>query len=242
MTKLADFTEKPLPRQQVLTSVWNETGELFGECQLGLLDLRAREWDRILFWLKSTKRDVIDSKPVNVYLKRETVQTYSAYWQRFLCFLLRTTEDVSWRTDTHRGFGLTDEQSAKVAELRMFYEFDRGTPEERLLRRNLLVKISLEFIRQDVYAVGTPALVYFAGVLGYDKGLGMWKEPVNYTNKLAGILWCIRALVVEHCLPLNHRDDLGSNPMVRPMQQFKEVRDLWLVEEEDSPYPVYPPQ
>jgi hypothetical protein len=168
MTKLAEFTNKPLPRQHILTSVWNETGELFRECQAGLLDLRAREWDHILFWLKSTKQDIIDSKPMNVYLKKETVQTYSAYWQRFLCFLLLTTDDLSWRTETHCGFQLTDEQNEKVAELRMFYEFDRGTGEEKVLRRDLLVNISMEFIRQDVYAVGTPALVYFAGVLGYD--------------------------------------------------------------------------
>jgi hypothetical protein len=116
-----------------------------------------------------------------------------------------------------------DEQSEKVAELRMFYRFDCGTPEERLLRCNLSVKTSLEFIKQDEYTVGTPALLYFARVLGYDKGLRMWKEPVNYMNKLAGILWCMHALVVEHSLPLNGRNDLGSNLMVWPMHQFKKV-------------------
>jgi hypothetical protein len=233
MTKLAELTEKLVPRQQLLTRVWNETSKLFGECQLGLLDVKARKWDRILFWMKSTKRDVIDSKPVNVYLKKETVLTYSGYWQRFICFLLRTTEDVSWRTDTHRGFLLTDEQSEKLAELRMFYEFDGGTLEEALVRRNLLLGMSLEFIRQDVYEVGTPALVYFAGVLGYDKVSGMWKEPINYTNKVAGILWCMHALVLEYSLPLDRREELGYNPTIQPIQRFKEVRDLWLVEEED---------
>jgi hypothetical protein len=63
------------------------------ECHAGLRDLKSREWDRILFWLRSTKETVIHSKPLSVYIQQKTVETYSAYWQRFTCFCLRAIED-----------------------------------------------------------------------------------------------------------------------------------------------------
>jgi Orsellinic acid/F9775 biosynthesis cluster protein D len=235
MEKLMELTEKPPSKDQFLSSVWKEMGDIFTVCHTGLKDIRRREWDRILHWLRSTNRTVIHSKPMTVYLQQKTVQTYAAYWQRLMCFCFRTMDYYSWRAVGQPGFKFTEAQREQLEKLRMYYEFDNGTPEESV-RRNMLLTMSMLFIQQDVHTVGVPILVYFSGILGYDKGTGLWKEPVNYTNILAGILWCMRVLVLEHTLPTDQRDELGRDTAIRPMERMKKVRDVWLVEEEDCPF------
>jgi hypothetical protein len=236
MEQLAELTEKPLSKDKFLSQVWKEMGEIFTVCHTGLNDIRLREWDRILHWLRSTNRTVIHSKPMTTYLQQKTVQTYATYWQRLMCFCFRTMDDNSWRAVGKPEFRLTDEQRKQLEELRMRYEFDHGTPEETVVRRRMLLTISILFVQQDVHMVGVPVLIYFSGILGYNKGTGLWREPVNYTHMLAGILWCMRVLVLEYTLPMNERDKLGEDSMMRPIQRVKKVRDVWLVEEEDSPF------
>ena len=236
MEKLMELTEKPQSKDQFLSRVWKEMGDNFIVCHAGLNDIRIREWDRILHWLRSTNHTVIHSKPMMVYLQQKTVQTYAGYWQRFMCFCFRTMDDHSWREVGQPGFKFTDGQRKQLEKLRMYYEFDHGTPEEESIRRKMLLATSILFIQQDVHMVGCPILVYFSGILGYNKITGLWKEPVNYTNILAGILWCMRVLVLEHTLPTDQRDQLGRDREIRPRERVKKVRDIWLVEEEDCPF------
>jgi hypothetical protein len=88
MNTLSEMAANAKGKGDYLSMVEKEMGDLMNECHAGLRDLKSREWDRILFWLKSTKEAVIHSKPLNVYIQQKTVQTYSAYWQRFTCFCL----------------------------------------------------------------------------------------------------------------------------------------------------------
>ena len=81
MTELAELTDKPKPIDVVLSCVWKETGDLLSECHLGLKDIRERDWDRILFWLRSSNIALINSQPMNTYIKQQTVLTYTTYWQ-----------------------------------------------------------------------------------------------------------------------------------------------------------------
>ena len=110
MEKLMDLTEKPKSNDMFLTAVWKEVGEMFKEYHDGLKDMRERDWDRFLCWLNSATRASVSSSPMNIYLKRKTVERYAAYWQRFLCFCFRTMDDLPWQTDGVGGFKFTVEQ------------------------------------------------------------------------------------------------------------------------------------
>jgi hypothetical protein len=237
MDTLSELTEMAKNRNDYLTVVCTDMGNLMEECHSGLRDLKAREWDRILFWLKSSKETIIHSKPLSIYLQRKTVETYAGYWQRLICFCFRALEEPSCQPGgENQGFRFTAEQEERLMILKTSYEFEDGNPQSVLTRRSLLLELSLSLIRQEVHIVGVPVLVYFAGILGYEKTTGQWKQPVNYTNILAGLIWCMRVLVLEYAIPKSRRKDFAGNASIRPIDQFKQVRDKTLVEEMDCPF------
>jgi hypothetical protein len=111
MNTLLELAENAKGKRDHLFMVEKEIGKLMEECHAGLWDLKSREWDRILFWLKSTKETVIHSKPLRVYIQQKTVQTYSTYWQSFTCFCLRAIDDPSCQPGgINYGFNFMDEQ------------------------------------------------------------------------------------------------------------------------------------
>jgi hypothetical protein len=236
MERLTELTEKPKSGDHFLMAVWKDAGNMFKDCHRGLKDICTREWDRILFWLKSSRRDAVARGPMNVHIKEKTVGEYSSYLQRFLCFCFRVL-DLPIAHAQDGGFRFTDEQREYLEEAREYYQFMGGDDEDADgMRRRMLVKLCMSFIRQEVYEVGVPALVYFMGILGHRKNTGQWREPEYYTNMLAGTLWCMRALVLEFSLPLDRRDEFGMDKIRNPINRVKEVRDLWLVEESECPF------
>jgi hypothetical protein len=92
LEQLTNFTEKAKSSDYFLTAVWKDAGKMFKDCHMGLRDIRAREWDRILFWLKSSRWGTVAKGPMNIYLKEKMVEEYGSYWQRFLCFCFRTMD------------------------------------------------------------------------------------------------------------------------------------------------------
>ena len=232
MTSLVELGEKPGQGETWLLELWKDVGTLIRRCNDGLKDVMARDWDRILYWLASAKRESARKAPMNVHLQLKTVDQYGSYWQRFICFCMgvldKNTEEIA-------GFKFTKEQKEVLEELRALYVLGHQD-EELALKRKQLLRTSLRFIRQTVWDVGTPALVFFSGILGYKKDTGRWREPKDYTNILAGILWCMRVLVLEYTLPMSSRDRLGQDKEVSPLERVKEVWDKFLVEEEDCPF------
>jgi len=236
MEQLTELTEKPTPGDAFLTVVWKDIGSMFKDCHVGLKDISAREWDRILFWLKSSQRGAIARKPMNIHIKEKTVKEYASYFQRFICFCFRAM-DLSISHAVDGGFKFTNDQRQQLEEVREYYQFlDADEQYDGGLRKRMLVKLCIAFIRQDVYEVGVPALVYFMGILGYCKKTGQWRDPQYYTNKLAGMMWCMRVLVLEFSLPLDRRDELGMDKILNPLNRVMEVRDLWLVAESECPF------
>jgi hypothetical protein len=236
MGRLTELTEKPKAGDNFLAVVWKDAGSMFTDCHLGLKDICVREWDRILFWLKSSRRDSVARGPMNVHIKEKTVTEYASYFQRFLCFCFRVM-DLPISHGGDGSFKFTDRQREYLEEVREYYQFVVGDDQEvDGRRRRMLVKLCMVFIQQEVYEVGVPALVYFMGILGYHTKTGQWREPEYYTNMLAGTLWCMRVLVLEFSLPLDRRDEFGWDRVLNPIKRVKEVRDLWLVEESECPF------
>jgi hypothetical protein len=237
MTTLSELAGNAKGKRDYLSVVEKEIGDLMNECHAGLRDLKSREWDRILFWLRSTNETVIHSKPLSVYIQQKTVQTYSAYWQRFSCFCLRAIDDPSCQPGgINHGFNFTDEQRELLMSLKSCYQFVDGSAQGPGIRRSKLLEWSMSCIRQEVHIVGVPVLVYFAGILGYEAGSGQWKQPVHYTNILSGLIWCMRVLVLQYALPMSQRKDFRGGPSLSPIEKFKGVRDKCLVEEVDCPF------
>jgi hypothetical protein len=137
MNTLSEMAANAEGKGDYLSMVEKEMGDLMNECHAGLRDLKSREWDRILFWLKSTKEAVIHSKPLSVYIQQKTVQTYSAYWQRFTCFCLRAIDDPSCQPGgVNHGFNWTAEQQELLMSLKSCYEFVDGSPQGPGIRRS----------------------------------------------------------------------------------------------------------
>jgi hypothetical protein len=122
MDQLTELTEKPKPGDHFLTAIWKDAGNMFTDCHWGLKDICVREWDRILFWLKSSRRDVVARGPMNVHVKEKTVSEYASYFQKFLCFCFRVMDlPISHAQDG--GFKFTDDQREYLDEARDYYQF-----------------------------------------------------------------------------------------------------------------------
>jgi len=232
MTALVKLGEKPDPSEAWMLDVWRDAGSLMRTCNDGLKDISSRDWERILHWLASANRESPRKVPMNIHLQLKTVDQYGSYWQRFVCFCLRLLDE---NVKDIAGFKFTGEQKDVLEELRALYILGRQD-ENRGLKWKQLLRTSIRFIRQTVWEVGAPALVCFSGILGYKKDTGRWRDPEDYTNIVAGILWCMRVLVLEYTLPMSSRDGLGEDEERSPLERVKSVRDKFLVEDEDCPF------
>ena len=232
MSTLVRLSDKPQQNEAWLVDVWRDLGRLIARCNDGLKDLVSRDWERILHWVASSNRESARKTPMNVHLKLKTVDEYALYWQRFICFCLRMLDE---NVEEMTGFKFTEEQRTTLEELRAIYILD-GEGTNTGLKWKQLLRTSIRFIRQTVWDVGTPALVGFSGVLGYKKDTGRWREPEHYTNILAGILWCMRVLVLEYTLPMSNRNTIAQDEERTPLERVKQVRDECLVEDEDCPF------
>ena len=131
------------------------------------------------------------------------------------------------------GFKFTKDQKEQLEEMKKAYSDSKTTYGAR---KSCLIICSVSFIRQEVWEVGRGALVQFSGILGFRKETGTWRQPEHYTNILAGIIWCMKVLVLEYALPIPKRERLAQSTERTPLERFKIIRDECLVEEEDCPF------
>jgi hypothetical protein len=114
------FTEKFKLGDLFLTAVWENVGIIFKDCHKGLKDTWAREWDHILFWLKSSCREGVASGTMNIHQKEKTVTEYSSHWQKFLCFCF-CTMDLELSQAADGCFQFTADQHQDLKEMCDYY-------------------------------------------------------------------------------------------------------------------------
>ena len=83
-------------------------------------------------------------------------------------------------------------------------------------------------------------------LLGYDVDHKQWRQAGmkailnstdigDFTPILAGFQFCIRVLLLEHCLPTDDRNNMSESGM-NPVPIFRQVHNEWLVEGEPTPF------
>ena len=109
----------------------------------------------------------------------------------------------------------------------MLYETD-----DELEIQAKILDLSILLIQHSDYTKKRSSLIYFTGVLGYNLQWKQWRQPLEYTTILAGLQFCIRVIMVEAALPTNLRNGFNETSVENPIQIFRKVRDIWLVDGE----------
>ena len=100
-------------------------------------------------------------------------------------------------SDDH-GIELTEKQLQLVWEIRQSLEFD-VVNEAQL--DGLVLELSTALIQHSDWEDQKSALLYYLGLLGWDKVRGIWLIPNDYMPHLAAIQCCMRPLGVRNCNP-----------------------------------------
>lgn len=182
----------------------------------------------IRFWLNSTQIGVADSKPFRDHMKESTREDYSRIWVRLMLFCLRTVNQ-------EQTYGVRFNDTTKNS-LQCLADLLNQEDQDVEAITQTIRKISCQLIMQYDYHKPFSALKYFSGILGYNINTARWKNPAEFTPRVARILFCMKVIILEHCLPREGRDrfepTLSDNPHIR----LNKVRDLWLVEDEPTPF------
>jgi hypothetical protein len=184
----------------------------------------------IRFWLNSVEQGISDTKPFRDHFQDNTRVRYAKLWLRLVLFCLRTLDD-----EEKYGVQFTTELKECLQRLRgLLYIHDDMNNTRAICRK--VSELSCLLIMHSDYDKKFSVLKYFSGILGYNVDCGRWKKPSKYTPTIAQLLFCIKVIGLEYCLPQDERDNfrvtLDDNPHIR----LNKFRDQWLVENQPSPF------
>lgn len=77
------------------------------------------------------------------------------------------------------------------------------------------------------------SIVHFSAVLGIDSKKGCYRQPEDYGQILAALLYCSRLLLFEFALPAETREHIANR-----YDTFLEIHHLWLVDGRPTPFHV----
>ena len=180
MKELVDLARKPKDGEPGLLLIWNAIERVVQKCFDGVKDCWNRGWGLILFWLMSTKRSEDSSKPFRMHFKDGTVSRYASYWQQFFMFCLRSLEDPNKYGVEFRGTqlnGLNELQVMVDLEQPSNDELDKKVMSITNNTDELILELSINFIKHADYVKERSVLLYFLGTLGYDSINKQWLKP-----------------------------------------------------------------
>src|SRR5215471_9239219 len=182
----------------------------------------------IHFWLNSTQKGVPDSKPFRDHMKDDTIEDYSRIWLWLILFCLHTVNQ-------EQTYGVRFNDTTKNSVQRLIGLLNQEVQDAEAITQNIR-EISCQLIKQYDYHKPFSALKYFSGILGYNIKTARWKDPGHFTPIIARILFCMRIIGLESCLPQKERDQFESTPTDNPHVRLNKFRDIWLVENEPTPF------
>jgi hypothetical protein len=221
MKELVKLTKSPNYQDYQERKLWDSISRVLHDCFKGFLDCIQRGWSLIPFWLASVDRNKENTKPFRTYITTHTLGRYIGYWQQYLIFCVRARMMEECVEFTSR----QDNYLLEVIAL-----MNEDVRDECLDAKVLETCVAL--IQHSDYARQKSSLIYFSGVMGYNPEWKQWRQPQHYTMILAGLQFCIRLIMLEFALPKCSRMEFTEESEVNPIQAFRRVRDIWLIDGE----------
>jgi superfamily II DNA helicase RecQ len=227
LRNIAALGQKPREDEPGLQSIWKSVARVFDRCKKSIASWRRHEedGDLILGWLNSPQKDKFNPKPFSVYYEQATHDKYVAYFQRLVCYHLK----LMCAEDTH-GHSFTRRDEELLRDL--WDAIELGNMEEDALDTRVF-NLCVAFWMHENTAQSKSSIVHFSAVLGIDGKKGCYRQPEDYGQILAALLYCSRLLLFEYALPMETREHI-----VNRYDAFLGIHHLWLVDGRPTPFHV----
>jgi hypothetical protein len=225
MKSLVDQASKDTGEDNTMKSISQGIHRVIEKCIESIRDLDRRGWNEIRFWLRSTEKGKGHSKPF--HKEMTDLKKYADVWVGLILFCLRTFESQE------SGAEFLPKQVNALFNL----QANVNKEENDVDIDKCILDVSISLIQHSDFEKCRSVIKYFGGVKGYKLSESRWKRPNEYTPTLAAIQFCIRVLSLEHCLPLDARNEYIYNEYSpTPLHTFQEFHSKWLVEGEAQPF------
>ncbi|KAK7947162.1 uncharacterized protein PG986_011483 [Apiospora aurea] len=198
-----------------------------------------------LRWLESIDPSKPAGRPFRAKEHADTMTRYRGYWQRYLCYCVRAHGLGRQEAEAQRGVRFADRQWDALADVVDALEEEEEKEEEDDAAdgegrdaRGLLGRAVFQFcvysLQQKLGGrIFESPLLHFAAVLGIDVERRAWRAAKNYTNQLAGLLWCGRVLLLEAAF--EGQPDDAEAVDVDAVEHFKQEHRAWLADGSHTP-------
>ncbi|KAG4275400.1 hypothetical protein FPRO04_14400 [Fusarium proliferatum] len=218
--------------------------------------------DETLEWLGSIDPTKPVSTPFGRKQKSDTMDRYSACWQRYLCYCVRIQPLGRDGAKTEHGIRFTEEQWNSLADIiqrldtvadkknkqgqqqvmKDSGEGDREEGEEEDPDKKALDEAVFNFcIKSIKQKLGRKQyhnpLLHFTAILGIKED-GTWVPSHTHTRFLAGFLWCGRILMLEHFFKDDPYDseDSTCDTSFAAIDRFQKGHRDWLATGSYTPF------
>lgn len=91
--------------------------------------------------------------------------------------------------------------------------------------------LSVSFWMHESRAHSKSVIIHFCAVLGINGKKGCYRQPSDYGQILAALLYCARLLLFEYALPAAEREHIAN-----PYKTFLQMHHQWLVDGRPTPF------
>jgi hypothetical protein len=149
-----------------LRIIWVQVESLLRRCGNGVKDCQKRNWINIGFWLNSIDPQSPSTMPFPIFWSDGMFERYVDYWQRFICFCVRATQEED-------RFGMEFTEVQRVLLIRMLSLIELEKLDETILAMldEWLLEFSTLCIMHSDFEQTRSVLRYFCGVLGWDANM-----------------------------------------------------------------------
>jgi superfamily II DNA helicase RecQ len=222
---IAALGEIPVKDEPLLKRVCESVDRVLSWCKSSISQWHNNEedGDLVLSWLNSPQKEKFNPESFSTYYEKSTHEKYSGYWKRLFCYCLRILH-----ADDHHGHVFSDDERRRLNELWCHLELEQ---EDNQALDKGVFELSIKFWTHINTASAKSAVVHFSAVLGIDGKRGCYRQPSDYGQILAALLYCARQLLFEHALPVETRKGIEN-----PLNAFLAIRDQWLVDGAPTPF------
>jgi hypothetical protein len=182
---------------------------------------KGRRWTVILRWMHTFVKAPLDKRPFRIDYADGTHVKYTREWVKLVCYCLRAMDEPEIHQHKFREEELSLLQ--KVRDAASSPDVDESSLDRSIFQLSVCLIQHGEEQQEST-------LMHFTAVLGIRKDTGGFLLAGAYTPHLAGIVYCMRLLMLKHALP----PDVVEGP--NPTQRVIEVHHRWLVDDEQSPF------